>query len=292
MGLFDAFTTTDQDNAARLQSGAITTGVNKLTDAYNQGQNQLQTNYAAGLQPFQQNYSADTAGQTQLGNLLGLNGASGNSSALSTLQNTPGYQFQLQQGDNAVNAADWAKGQGNSGNQLLDLSKFNQGLAGTNYFQNVAALQPYMQSANVNASGISNAYSNLGNQLNANSMGQGNAQYGANASIGNAQANAALSGVNASANQLGAITGLGGALMGFLSDPDAKEDKAPVGELYDGTTVWRYRYKGDPRHQIGLMADEVEPDAVFDMGGMRGVDYKRATDKARSFGEGLMRFAA
>ncbi len=292
MGLFDIFGTGDQQNAAAAQTAGINTGLSQLTNSYNQGQNQLQTNYAAGLQPFQQNYSNAQGGVNQLNNLLGLNGQAGDNSALASLQSTPGYQFQLGQGENAVLANQAKTGQLNSGNTNIDLNNYAQGLAGTTYQNAVNNLNPLLQSSNTNASGIGSLYSGLGNQQNANSMGLGNAQYGANASIGNANANAQLAGLGASANALGAISGLGSGLMGFLSDPDAKEDKAPVGELYDGTTVWSYRYKGDPRHQIGLMADEVDPSAVFDMGGMRGVDYKRATDKARSFGEGLMRFAA
>lgn len=71
-----------------------------------------------------------------------------------------------------------------------------------------------------------------------------------------------------------------------LSDERMKEDIAPVGEMADGQTVYRYKYKGDPdeRIHIGLMAQEVEdehPDAVVDLGGgLKGVDYEKATRSA------------
>lgn len=49
------------------------------------------------------------------------------------LQNDPGYQFQLQQGEQArINSAS-AQGLGASGSTLKELTKFGQGLAGTYY---------------------------------------------------------------------------------------------------------------------------------------------------------------
>ena len=71
-----------------------------------------------------------------------------------------------------------------------------------------------------------------------------------------------------------------GTALAALSDERAKEDIAPVGELHDGQTVYRYRYKGDPQVQIGLMAQEVEetnPEAVHESGGLKFVDYGAAT---------------
>lgn len=66
----------------------------------------------------------------------------------------------------------------------------------------------------------------------------------------------------------------------MLSDERAKEDIKPVGELYDGQPVYSYRYKGDDATQIGLMAQEVEevvPEAVGNIGGLKGVRYDLAT---------------
>jgi hypothetical protein len=69
----------------------------------------------------------------------------------------------------------------------------------------------------------------------------------------------------------------------FISDRRAKEDITQVGTLFDGTPVYRYRYKGQPAFQIGLMAQEVEqyaPEAVGQIGPYKAVDYKLATDRA------------
>lgn len=74
-----------------------------------------------------------------------------------------------------------------------------------------------------------------------------------------------------------------GNMIKFLSDRRAKEDIDQVGALFDGTPVYRFRYKGHPGFQIGLMAQDVQestPEAVEQIGDYLTVDYKLATDKA------------
>jgi hypothetical protein len=89
-------------------------------------------------------------------------------------------------------------------------------------------------------------------------------------------------------NTLSNIIGGGSAGIGMLSmlmsDKRAKTDIQPVGKLDDGQTIHRFRYKGSPTMQIGLLAQDVVkkvPDAVGKMPGgmgMLGVDYRKATD--------------
>lgn len=111
----------------------------------------------------------------QLQSLLGIGGG-GSAGALQTLRQTPGYQFNQEQGTlNTLNAAS-AQGMNLSGNTLEALSRFNQGLADTTYQQQVGNLENAVntgqaaaagQAANVgNAAGnISNALINQGNTL-------------------------------------------------------------------------------------------------------------------------------
>ncbi|WP_367944903.1 tail fiber domain-containing protein [Aquamicrobium sp.] len=87
--------------------------------------------------------------------------------------------------------------------------------------------------------------------------------------------------------KMGGIFGLLSAPFGmfnFTSDRRLKEDIEPVGKLDNGLTVYRYRMKGDPRFQIGLMADEVEqiaPEAVGERpDGFKTVNYLMATEAA------------
>jgi len=83
--------------------------------------------------------------------------------------------------------------------------------------------------------------------------------------------------------QLGALTGIAGSL---LSDAREKKDILCVGELWDGTPVYRFRYKADNSRtvQIGLLAQDVErirPDAVrAAKDGVRYVDYDIATRRS------------
>lgn len=93
----------------------------------------------------------------------------------------------------------------------------------------------------------------------------------------------------------GASAGIG--LLSFLSDERAKTDIEEVGALHDGQKVHAYRYKGDPRVQIGLLAQEVaehEPDAVDEHPGigMLMVDYGKATRRAARMGHEIERRAA
>jgi hypothetical protein len=70
----------------------------------------------------------------------------------------------------------------------------------------------------------------------------------------------------------------------MFSDARMKDNIEPVGELYDGQPIYRYNMKGSPKTQLGLMAQDLEhnghSDAVAGLGGLKMVDYKRATDVA------------
>jgi Chaperone of endosialidase len=289
--LFDIFGTGDQQAAANSQIAGINAGLGGLTGDINSGNQALQTNYSNALAPFTQNYNTATQGTTALGNALGLNGAQGSQNATQSFMNNPAYAFALKQGQNGITAADAASGKTGSGNEALALSNYGQGQAAQGWNSYLQNLQPYLGASGTAAAGIGGVDTGLGNQLNANYNTLGNATYGANTSIGNANANANLAGLGASANMLGAASGIGSALLGFLSDERAKSDIKPVGKLFDGQNIYSYRYKGsDPRIQIGLLAQEVEdahPDAVFDIGDLKGVNYDRAT----SFAADLGRFA-
>lgn len=281
------------DNAAQAQIAGINQGVTQATGNINQGNQALTTNYAAALSPFTTNFGTAQQGVGALGNALGLNGPAGTQSALTALQMTPGYQASLGAGNAGVNAAAAAGGTLNSGNQLLALQKTAQNTAAGNYNNYVSQLDPYLNLANSSASGISNVDTGLGSSLNANQNTLANLNYGANVGIGNANASADLADQSLGLGLLGgAAKGLttaipGNSILGSLgslfSDERLKEDIEPVGELYDGTNVFRYRYKGDDTTRIGVMAQEIaqdRPEAVHDIGGWLAVDYGKATDRA------------
>ena len=77
---------------------------------------------------------------------------------------------------------------------------------------------------------------------------------------------------------LGALTAIG-----TISDERAKENIEPIGQTNDGQTIYRYNYKGSPKTEIGLIAQEVEkthPEAVGSLGGIKMVDLEAATENA------------
>lgn len=109
------------------------------------------------------------------------------------VQNTPGFQFQLQNGSNAITNQAAASGLSQGGNTLKALTQYGQGLAGTYYqnaFQN--AQQGFQTNQNttlanltaltntgLSASGqANNAAMNAGNQIANNQVNSGNLQAG------------------------------------------------------------------------------------------------------------------
>lgn len=91
----------------------------------------------------------------------------------------------------------------------------------------------------------------------------------------------------------GVGSAIGGALTlaSMASDSRVKDNARPIGTTHDGQTIYSYNYKGDPRTQIGLMAQEVEqhhPEAVNEgPGGVKMVNYDRALEDASFAGGGL-----
>ena len=65
----------------------------------------------------------------------------------SKIQDTAGYQFQLDQGNQAINRSAAAKGMLGSGNVLAELAKYGQGMGATEYGNQVNRLSGLTQGA-------------------------------------------------------------------------------------------------------------------------------------------------
>jgi hypothetical protein len=293
MGIFDGLFNNDpQKAAAAAQTAGINSGLSTATNFYNTGNNFLNSNYAAGLSPFLSNYAAAQPGITAYGNATGANGPAGSAQATQAFWNNPGISAQLRMGNNAILARDQAGGTGASGNEAIDLANYNQGVTSQGWNNYVSALNPYLNFGTQSATGIGGLYSGLGNNLNTNEQNLANMYYGGLTSIGNANANADLATANNNANIFNGILSGAGAAVGmipFLSDERVKEDVEPIGGLFDGQKLYRFRYVGDPQIHIGLMAQEVEdfePEAVVELApkGLLAVDYGKATDYAAHLG--------
>lgn len=139
----------------------------------------------------------------------------------SSVTSTPGYQFQLQQGLNAVQGSAAAGGMLNSGNTLTALTKYGEDYASTQY-NNQALLLAQLAGANVGSPGTAGQILQNQNQQNQQAAGAfGNAVGGlVNQGISGYFGGGSYSGGNPFAT--GSGYGVGGNTYGFssgVSDP-------------------------------------------------------------------------
>jgi endosialidase-like protein len=143
--------------------------------------------------------------------------------------------------------------------------------------------------------GLTNPIAGLGQTSSGTTTGTGTTSSGTTGNYSGTGTGSSTSDTSNTASLLQDFSSLfggsnGGAMgnfMSFLSDARAKDNIAPVGMLFDGTPIASFNYKGDPRSQIGVIAQDVEkrtPDAVSERGGLKHVDYGKATARARAIG--------
>lgn len=158
----------------------------------------------AVLSPYS---STGSAAEGALANLYGIGGQTPNFSAFT---NSPGYQFEQQQGDAAINRSAAASGGAFSTTTMAQLGKFNQGLASTQYQQYLQGLYGLTQTG-------AGAASAQGSQAITGAAARGNAQVGAG------QSNA--SGIAGAAGSLANLAGklpwssIGGGANSASGDP-------------------------------------------------------------------------
>lgn len=285
----DLFGTTSRsgtvdDAYARLQNqiGGIAAGDNLDVNENPYIQEMLQNNADSIAQRINQQFAGagrDLSGKNQQSLAKGIS-----EGTIPALFN----QYNLERA-NQSNAANQLFGAGvNSAQsaQGLDLSALQQRLQG------IPAAEAYLAARDYGPNSIL-ALEQQQKQLPIEDLGRIEALLGPLAQLGMQQSSKSTS--KGSSTGVG-ISNLFGGLGTLLSDENAKEgvdggEPEQVGELADGTPIYRYTYKGDPTGttHIGMMAQEIEgehPEAVS-MGadGMRRVDYAAATeDSAQMMG--------
>lgn len=126
-------------SATKSAAAANSRQLNKLLKegtAYIDQGNQQATDYLTGAGDIWKNYTDQTGGLSglnMLGNALGINGSEGNAAATSAFQTSPGYEFQLNSGLDALNRAAASQGRLSSGQTGLDTINYAQGLANNEY---------------------------------------------------------------------------------------------------------------------------------------------------------------
>ncbi len=218
-------------------------GYDALSSTYGQGRDALTTGYGQASNLYGNLLNSNTAGANAYGDASGANGAAGYGRATANFQSNPGYQFQMDQGQQALNRAHAAAGNLSSGNADADTLKFSQGLANQSYGGYLAGLQPYLSGQQQATAGAANAATGLGGNLNQSFQGQGNAANANYTGQGASNAAATMNNYNVGANQLGALMGvaslasggLGGGLTGGLSGLFSGFGGTPTGATNPGS---------------------------------------------------------
>lgn len=214
---------------AYMSSNASEDAANTQANAANQASAVQQQMYNQNVQRLSPWVGAGTNALDNLTGLMGSNGANGLATSPFTaaqFHQSPGYQWALQQGSQAVANQASAMGGVNSGNTLKALTNYGQGLANQQY---QTALQNYQnwqnQIYNMNA-GIANTGANaagmtagLGaataNQIGSNLIGAGNAR--AAGQVGSANAWGSALGNIGQLGMYAAMRGRGGGYGGGYS---------------------------------------------------------------------------
>lgn len=213
-----------------------------MDSAYGNAMNQA-GNTADLYQPF---YNSGVQANHAYANAMGLNGAEGYAQAMQDFRSAPGYQFQMDQGLDAINRTAAARGGLASGNNSVDLLKYATGLADQGYYQNyVGNLNNQVNTGMQAASGMANAQQglaqmtmNYGNQSAALAQDHGNQLAGINNTLAGNQiglgnslsgntmntfqkmsentGQGMMAGQTAASNRFGAVMGAAQAGMGLL----------------------------------------------------------------------------
>lgn len=134
------------DKGLASSTGALNTGYDQATAAYQP------------LSALSQKYGA---GSTLALDAYGANGAAGNQRAQDAFQAGPGYQWAMDQGNQAIERRRSTSGMWDSANTDLDLMKFGQGLANQEYGNWRTGLQgfvnPELAATSGAAAGTANA---------------------------------------------------------------------------------------------------------------------------------------
>ena len=183
------------------------------------------------------------AGTNAYGDATGANGPEGYARAVTNFKTDPGYGFQMDQGQQALNRAHAAAGNLSSGNADADTLKFSQGLADQSYGNYVSRLQPYFGAEQGAVSGAAGVATGQGGALDASFRGQGTAANANETGQGASTAAATMNNYNVGANQLGALMGvanlasggIGGGLTGGLGGLFSSFGGTPTGPTNPGS---------------------------------------------------------
>lgn len=217
MGLFDIFSGDDARQAAQDKITGLNSAYTQASGSLAQGRDALTSNFGDASGLYKNLLTSYAPGANAYGDATGANGADGYARAKTNFQTNPGYQFQMDQGLQALDRTHAAAGNLSSGNADSDTLKFATGLADQSYGQYTSGLLPYLTGQGTATAGAAGVDQNLGTALNTSYGNQAGLGYQTQAGIGNATAAGDMADQQASANLWGgllngakAVTGSGG----------------------------------------------------------------------------------
>ena len=216
IGIAGALMKANQEKQAAKGIANAETNANQQAMNYTQG---MYNQSASNLNPF---ISAGQGATNQLQQGLGPNGALGRQFTLADFQNSPGYQFQMQQGLNAIQNSAAARGGAMSGGVQKALQQYGTGLAEQSFGQERNAFMANQQQ-NINAlGGLAGRGENAAGTLGQFGMQTANMISQDYKGIGNAQANQFAATAAANNQSIGTIgstlsSAVGGGMTGQLS---------------------------------------------------------------------------
>lgn len=222
MSLFDIFGDSNENQARQDQIKGLRQGQQEALKYLGQGQTALTGQYNQALGGFAPYASLFAKGANLYGDALGLGGAQGTANAQGAFHTSPGYQFQLGQGLEALDRTAASRGMLGSGNTSADTINYAQGVANQDYGNWLNRLQPYNSLGLQTAGAQGGIHTGLGEQLLGIDTNRANLGWATNTGIGQANASYQMAKENSGNNLFGAIMGglnLGTQLLGGGGGP-------------------------------------------------------------------------
>lgn len=220
MGLFDAFSGSTGRKYAMAEAQAFQNGQQQGNDALDTAYGRASDAYGQAGSTLGNLASSYQNGSTMYQDALGLNGPTGTAAARTAYTASPGYQFNLDQGLQALARQHAVAGTGASGGADTDAMRFASGLASQDYnswLSNLSNLDTKRYGATAGQAGT---YGQLGSAALGVGSAKANLASSTAQGIAAADANAAKATEDAQSRTLGSVlglVGLGGSALGGLA---------------------------------------------------------------------------
>lgn len=229
MGLFDIFSSSDGKRAAvaadKARVRGLRTGEERASGLLDSGLSTATDYYTNAGKLYDTWASTGRDANAMFGNALGLGGQEGYDAATSAFRTTPGYEFAVESGLDAIDRRAASRGMLGSGNTNLDTIRFSQGLADQqwqNWLNNLNTASGSGLTATTNQAGIQTGLGDLNFNTGAT---KANLAYQTETGVGNSnaqmQADIQAAKNAANANIWGAILGVGNLASSFLGSKSA-----------------------------------------------------------------------